>query len=181
MKNRREKQDAFGLSFLDVLSNSLGSVILLVIIVGASMSGNDKRKLNKIDEGAMGEIFTDSKFDTIKKLDLDLDIIIAQIEIPKNGELELDVKDCTSCTISESSRGDFNTYLIVRPHKIKKNWQVIVKKGKLPEAINMFVTWNEKIICGNQFEVKPNTSILEINEPIEDAKGIIKVFGQEVI
>lgn len=58
MSKRKPPADAFGLSLMDVLSNALGGVILLVMIVAVTLKGNDRLRKNKPEEERAGQEYT---------------------------------------------------------------------------------------------------------------------------
>lgn len=165
---KREPADAFGLSLLDVLSNALGGVILLMLIVVLTIKGNDKKRLNLSQEERPGEWYTVLDFEK-KKPEVQFNLLLAQISLlgakedGQFGELEL-TENTQYCGISKENSERKNAEWFILRHGVKKEkWEVKFKEpyeGVYPDSIAVVITIDEKICCSKIVKVT------DVNEPL---------------
>ena len=182
MAKKKEAPDAFGLSLLDVLSNALGGLIILMLIVAVTKKGNDERRLNQPDEGREGKIYTDTKFDTTK-MKIDNEILIVQLRVFGKGELKLDLKQdkFSHCSLSKFSDNDTlkpsNNWMIVRMGEQNAKWTVNVVGSDKVDSVAVFVTKNAKVFCSNIVIIDNNGAPLIAVEDKGKQQSIIKIGG----
>jgi len=100
MSKRKDSADAFGLSLMDVLSNALGGVILLVLIVAVTLKGNDRLRKNKPEEERQGVDYTSLDFKRSKITQkFELNVLTVQIHF-KSSPVGLQLRDATGCTLA---------------------------------------------------------------------------------
>jgi hypothetical protein len=129
MPKKRTPGDAFGLSLLDVLSNALGGLILLVLIVAVTIKGNDLKRLYLPQEGRPGLYYTELKFDQ-EDLEPVENILLAQIRLIGDADrmavprLSGDVAQCTllPSPVSEGTR--ISDWMAVRKGEVDGTWSI---------------------------------------------------------
>ena len=185
MSKRKEPADAFGLSLLDVLSNALGGVILLTLIVAATIKGNDKLRLNLPPDLERGNDYTDLDFDVKKKKKIEFDLLIIQMElIGGTSELKLFGEDLSHCSISKRTISDdqlnvSDEWLIVRQNKMDSNWSIEFSDTEnLPDSIAVIITLDNLTPFGEKVEIS-GTKILNINESLT-SKPNITIFEKPI-
>ncbi|MEL6629486.1 MAG: hypothetical protein AAFU33_16365 [Bacteroidota bacterium] len=159
MAKRRQPSDPFGVSLLDVLSNALGGVILLVLIVAVTIDGNDKRRLNLPPEERKGINYTEINFDKAE-LDLSLNLLLIQIElIGGDGEIRLS-GDSENCILTQTHRGSSEkkpNWLVIRTGENLGTWDISLKENSStipPNAVAIFITVDEKVYCSGIVDIQ---------------------------
>lgn len=193
MGKRKEPVDAFGLSLLDVLSNAVGGVILLVLIVAITLRGNDYKRLNLPDEQKSGEIYTVLKFDKSKNDKKEnMNLLVVQIKFHggsmkceitgENSECSLGIED----TSEQVTNRGFKEMIIFRKKndQEQRKWEVIAKENdspSIPDSISIFVTANDKVICASTrgYTKQNSLPILSVSDS-DDLKNIsLKFLGSD--
>lgn len=173
MAKKREPADAFGVSLLDVLSNALGGLILLVLIVAVTLKGNDKRRLNLPQEERKGINYTEINFDKAD-LNLKFNLLLLQIElIGGEGEISLsgDTEGCIVTRSNSDAKDKKNNWFVMRNGEKVGAWQIDLKNSSAdnpPESIAIFITVDEKVYCSGIVDIKdisdPLVTIVESKE-----------------
>ncbi|MCO6490083.1 MAG: hypothetical protein J5I98_16850 [Phaeodactylibacter sp.] len=165
MAKKREPVDPFGLSLLDVLSNALGGVILLMLIVAVTLKGNDKKRLNLPQESLQGKNYTKTTFNKKEKPEVEINILLAQIQLIGNkGALKLE-SDVPNCVLSQSTSADTmrNDWLVVRHGIVKGEWSVVLNEPAHigpRDSVAVFITLAELAKCSEVAELK------NLNQPV---------------
>lgn len=161
MSKRKEAVDPFGLSLLDVLSNALGGVILLMMIVAVTIKGNDSRKLNLPQEADQGERYTEVKFKP-KNTKVEYFLLTAQIDLIGGGgslSLDGDIKNEILTKSTSPFRGESREWLVIRQGKSKGRWQVrldpksIPTGDTFPDSVSVMITLDNKVSCSEVVEI----------------------------
>lgn len=178
MIKRREPVDPFGLSLLDVLSNALGGLILLMLVVAITTKGNDEKRLNLPSEDTQGQNYTVVTVSKKKKPELKFNLLIAQINLyGSSAELSLAGEFTGNCSLS--SRGDSlkRQWLAIRLDNMQnKEWEV---KFKNPsdhpglDSIAILVTCSDLVTCYDVIKYEPGQeSILKVREMLKSQPEI---------
>ncbi|MCG8330167.1 MAG: hypothetical protein MI974_20885 [Chitinophagales bacterium] len=175
MAIKRKAVDPFGMSLLDVLSNALGGVILLMLIVAATLKGNDKKRLNLPPEGEQGIIYTELDFE-ILDLDLDMEILIVQIQLSEPAKLTLDAPD--NAFVSMSTNDNVN-WLILQEKKAEEGWQVRFpySSNRSPNTASIAVNLNGWPLCVSTIALSPGASTL-LSVARGEGQPIINMAGK---
>lgn len=193
MGKKREQADPFGLSLLDVLSNALGGVILLMLIVAVTIKGRDDRKLNEAQEERQGSNYTVKVFEKTKKPsnDLNFDLMLVQVAIVGTEKAELDlVTDASTngcCSLAKLATSGHNEsiteYMVIRNGIYDGEWELRLKP--LPSAtsiqsVDFYVTHNKQVYCaekGTPTGTGGATTLLSIRES-KAGQPQIRIFGR---
>jgi len=189
MSKKREQADPFGLSLLDVLSNALGGVILLMLIVAVTIKGRDDRKLNEAKEERQGANYTVKAFEKIEKPndETNFDLMLVQVAIIGSGKVNLELKtdastnDCCSLVkqISGGGRKGVSEYMVVRNGTYNGEWELLLSSSSLLkgiQSVEFYVTHNKQVYCAES-GVPTGKTLLKVREYKGDQPEI-RVFGR---
>ncbi len=193
MGKRKEPVDAFGLSLLDVLSNAVGGVILLVLIVAVTLRGNDYKRLNLPDEQRSGEAYTVLKFDKSKnEKKKNMNLLVVQIKF-HGGSMKCEISgDASECSLgiedtSEqlTNRG-FKEMIIFRKKtdQEQRKWEITTVENdtrSIPDSVSVFVTANDKVICASTraYTKQNSVPILSVSDSDELKNISVKFLGSD--
>ena len=172
MPKKREPVDAFGLSLLDVLSNALGGLILLMLIVAVTLKGNDKRRLNLPEEERQGQKYTELEFQK-KKPEVKFNLLLVQITLYGSDaslEFEGDRSNCSLTKSTANGNKESEDWFILRIGEKEKDWSVTYAQNafdniRYPDSIAVFVTIDEMVYCAEIFNnIDKNAPVLEVKE-----------------
>lgn len=189
MTKRKEAVDPFGLSLLDVLSNALGGLILLMLIVAVTIKGNDEKRLNLQQESSQGENYTVITIpERLKQPKLETDILIAQIKV-FGGSPELSLAGAFEghCSLSKyvdtlDTKKHSSEWLVIRKNKMDGDWEVRLDKNSdhsPPDSIAILITWKELVTCHEVLMFnQQRESILRIKESLHGQPEIFLLGKQ---
>jgi len=177
---RKLPADAFGLSLLDVLSNALGAVLLLMMIVSASVGGNDEERHDlPVEEGA-GQTVTALEFKLHEPNTPKSGLIVAQIRL-FGGDVEslnLIFKDATADDIRGVHRGikDRSQWLVLKRGRRLGQWSLHIaarRHGALPDSISVMATIDDypmppKLIHLNDKNTQLSYPIFSVSDNLVD-------------
>jgi hypothetical protein len=188
MAKKKEAPDAFGLSLLDVLSNALGGLIILMLIVAVTKKGNDEKQLNLPSEEKEGKIRTDINFEKMKK-HTDNDILIIQLKLlGGGGVLRLQGNGIRNCSLSQFNSNDTlgnsadttlqqaDNWMAVRMGEQKAEWRVVLVTGRV-DSVAVFITKNANVYCSDIVKLENNGAPLISVEDKGKGQSIIKIAG----
>lgn len=167
MARRREPADAFGASLLDVLSNLFGALILLMLII-AVLIRNDIFRLNRPDEGSLGN-FHSTNFKKPERAKDKLNFLVAQIQLEGSGELQYDGPQsiAKSIKLGQGAASDVENYWsIVRQGQIAGTWSIVPKGNDQGiERVCITVKVDGLSVCSiSQAYVTGSQAVLKITE-----------------
>lgn len=175
MKKRGEGNIA--LALLDVLSNGLAGIMLLLIIIGSTISSNKTEAENKEKTANGGDRVSVSKFKEIDTKDIKMHLLLIQVHLHFDDEtidnktsIEIIGND-KNCNVLKSELNK-NEWAVTRIGEKKSDWSLKFNTNsntELPNAISVFITSNftpilhKKIILN---DTKNNIVFLKIKENV---------------
>jgi len=192
MSKRKAPVDPFGLSLMDVLSNALGGVILLMLIVAATIKGKDKEHLNRLPEDDQGAEHTAVEF--VRGKPALKSLMLVQIEL-LGGEGTLILSgEKQFCSLSKRRKDQApemdslhqtspyaQDWLIIRNGNFSGTWKVdleIDPNGNRPDSVGVFISTGTLIKCVITTKLILNKkTILEVREQ-KNGEPEITIAGQ---
>jgi len=182
MVKRKNAADAFGLSLLDVLSNALGGVILLMLIIAATINGNDKRRLNKPQESKQGKKYSAIEFEKGEKKN-EFNLLLAQVRlINGSGEISIGGEHNNKCSlakyITDISPDMETNWLAIRMGEMNGTWDLILHPGTgttYPDSVSVFITIDDIPYCSKIVKLKRDLKdniLLSVREQGKDQPQI---------
>lgn len=178
MAKAKKVADPFGLSLMDVLSNALGGMILLLLIVAASIKSNESQKKVRKDEtepGAGGSIatlsFVESK--NTPKYDYILYHYTLKITGTNKDSVILELRgDAKHISLARGEGENKNIWHVIwgvegEQNKEKHLWQVVCQNPAIAKGCSispLFLQNNFPIHLNKHTKLFNGKAILEVEE-----------------